>query len=121
MLRFAARKFAAACEAGVEGIVSKRLTAFYKSGKSWIKVAQSEVVGLFADHRRKILTEQSPYRSIACSRRNGDFICASAAAPVQIVCFKFTTTPTTACIIGPEYVVRASMSYQPTQQDEWPC
>jgi bifunctional non-homologous end joining protein LigD len=32
--------FAAACELGIEGIVSKRLTAPYKSGqcKSWIKV-----------------------------------------------------------------------------------
>jgi bifunctional non-homologous end joining protein LigD len=32
--------FEAACELGLEGIVSKRLTAPYKSGssKSWIKV-----------------------------------------------------------------------------------
>jgi bifunctional non-homologous end joining protein LigD len=43
--------FATACEAGLEGIVSKRLTAPYKSGPVQVvdQGAQSEVVGLFAD------------------------------------------------------------------------
>jgi bifunctional non-homologous end joining protein LigD len=36
--------YEAACKLGLEGIVSKRLTALYKSGpcKSWIKVRNPE-------------------------------------------------------------------------------
>jgi bifunctional non-homologous end joining protein LigD len=52
--------FAAACELGIEGIVSKRLTAPYKSGpcKSWINV-KSEVAGLSEDYRWHVLMAET--------------------------------------------------------------
>jgi bifunctional non-homologous end joining protein LigD len=44
--------FEAACKLGLEGIVSKRLTAPYRSGpcKSWDQGSQSEIARVPADH-----------------------------------------------------------------------
>ena len=45
--------FAAVCNLGLEGIVSKRITSVYKSGpsKTWIKVKNPEGAGSNSHHR----------------------------------------------------------------------
>ncbi len=59
--------FQAACDLGIEGIVSKRLTAPYKSGpcKSWIKVRNPKSPAP-ADHRRDVLREAFACARVAC-------------------------------------------------------
>ena len=55
------KMFAAVCHLGLEGLVSKKLDAPYRSGpsKTWIKVRKSEGPGCNSRYRRHILKKFS--------------------------------------------------------------